>query len=143
MLPELPTTPAEVYDQLQQYFGVGTYDEATATEPWYRARAIEIAKIKALMKRRQITPEQFGKTIWYARREGLSIHSAADVLKTYSTAIRQWNISVAQAARERALSQRDDVIAEALEAGDDEFVQRLLRADEISTESLVAEWRAR
>ena len=54
MIPvEFPENEAELYDLLQEMFGIGTYDEVAGSEAWFRARMVEVMKLKGLCRRRR------------------------------------------------------------------------------------------
>ena len=48
-----PKNDAQLFDMLHSLFGIGDFDEDGV--PWFRFRMTEIAKLKAIRKRRSIT----------------------------------------------------------------------------------------
>jgi hypothetical protein len=62
-----PKTDAALFDMLHSLFGIGDFDEA-GDVPWFRFRMTEIAKLKAIRKRRGITLADFAMTARYCQR---------------------------------------------------------------------------
>ena len=59
-------TPGEAFDIMAEKFGVGDYDEWTATVPYWRWRMGEVAKIRAMMRRRRVSMQELVIAIEYA-----------------------------------------------------------------------------
>ena len=60
-----PKNDAELFDMLHSLFGIGDWNEDM---PWWRHRATEIAKIRAIRRRRQISIADFAMTARYCVR---------------------------------------------------------------------------
>lgn len=137
-----PTTPAQMFDLLHAWFGIGTSDEeAGASQPWYRERIVEIAKLKRLMKSRRATLTEVYRAAQYARRNNRPVHATWQVFALIPEAMRE-HFRVASEAKRAVEKQRlADVVAEALEAGEPGWADRLMRATD--TEKAIAEWRNR
>jgi len=61
-----PKNDAQLFDMLHSLFGIGDFDEDGV--PWFRFRMTEIAKLKAIRKRRSITLADFAMTARYCHR---------------------------------------------------------------------------
>jgi hypothetical protein len=62
-----PKTDAELFDMLHSLFGIGNFDDSGAV-PWWQFRIREIAKLKAIRKRRSITLADFAMSARYCHR---------------------------------------------------------------------------
>lgn len=143
-LPELPTTFAEAHDLLQSMFGIGSYDEyARPDPPYYKARMNEIAVITAVSRKRRVTPEQLGQAAWYAHRTGVHVRQALRLFPLIPMAQREWRKALAAEAAEAAQAVRDDLIQEALDAGEQEWAERFVRAAPAEVPNLTEKWRTR
>ena len=61
-----PKSDAVLFDMLHSLFGIGDFDES-GTVPWFRFRMTEIAKLKAIRKRRSISLADFAMTARYCQ----------------------------------------------------------------------------
>ena len=61
-----PKTDAALFDMLHSLFGVGDFDDSD--QQWFKFRMREIAKLKAIRKRRSITLADFAMTARYCHR---------------------------------------------------------------------------
>jgi hypothetical protein len=59
-----PKTDAALFDMLHSLFGVGDFDEA-GTDPWFKFRIREIAKLKAIRRKRSISLADYAMTARY------------------------------------------------------------------------------
>lgn len=142
--PSLPTTPAELHDQLHEMFGIGSYDEVAANgRPWHQARATEIGKLKSLLRSRRATPEQVGKAAWHARTRGLQIIHSYQLFPLIPEAAKEWNRLALADAKAATAAQAEDLAAEAIEAGEPEWAERFLRAAPPEIPALMTEWSSR
>lgn len=127
-------THAGLYDLLQEYFGIGTFDELHG-EPWYKARMTEIGKLKRLMTSRYVDISTMAQAAEYAHARHLPITAAWELIDVIPEA-RQ----AARVAAQRPLSDRlQAAAAEAVAAGEHDWALRLSAAT--SVEALDA-WEA-
>lgn len=139
-----PETPAALYDLLRERFGIGGYDEIANPEPpFYAQRMREIAKLRAQLRARRATPRQVAVAAWYAAENGARIRYTSELFKLIPEAMRAYNHALAEQARQRTLSRREEVIDAAIEAGEHDWAARLIRADAKAAAALIAEWEAR
>lgn len=141
MSDDVPKTPAAMWDELHRMFGLGSYDDIAASEPWYRERIIEIAKLKRLLSSRRATLREVWIAAQYARRENRPVHSTWHVFALIPEAMRDHFRAATDAKRGDAAEELNTAINEALEAGDNSWAQRLMRAQD--PESVLAAWKAR
>lgn len=134
-------TPATVFDQLHAWFGIGSYDEATSKIPWHRARIVEIAKLKALLKSRRASLAEVLIAAEYARAQHRVIHETWQVFALIPEAMRERFRDAATARREERRAELADAIAEATELGETEWAHRLVRAQD--SDEVLAAWRNR
>lgn len=64
-----PTSDAALFDMLHSLFGIGDFDES-ADVPWWKFRINEIAKIKAIRRKRNISLADMAMTARYCARHG-------------------------------------------------------------------------
>ena len=67
-----PKSDAALFDMLHSLFGIGNFDE-DGTVPWFRFRMTEIAKLKAIRKRRSITLADYAMTARYCQRHQVQV----------------------------------------------------------------------
>lgn len=129
-------TEAQLYDLLQSYFGIGGYDELDEREPYFKARATEIGKLKRLMKSRNVTVDTMREAAEYAHARHLPITATWEIVEAIPDARR-----AAREARERPLAVRlQDAVQEATAAGETAWAQRLLLS---SSQDVLDAWEAR
>lgn len=138
---ETPKTPAAMWDRLHEWFGIGTYDEALSARPWHRERMVEISKLKALLKSRRASLAEVNIAAEYARRHHQPIQHTWQVFALIPEAMRERFRHATQARREAAGDELGAAITEALEAGEYEWAERLMRAQD--PDAVVAAWRTR
>lgn len=134
-----PETPAELYDLLREYFGIGDWDDSKPKMPYFRARMTEISKLKAMLKRRRCTVAEVAIAAEYARREYKPIHAAWQVFVLVPEALS------AQRALDRQ-SQPDllaEAISEAVEAGEMAWADRLMRVGPHDAADVLNAWKER
>lgn len=143
-LPDLPHTFGEVHDLLQEMFGVGTYDDVARPEPpFYRTRMNEISRIKAFARKRRVTPEQLGIAAWFAHQTGVHIRQSIRLFPLIPEATRAWKRAIAEESRRQAQVVIDQLIEEALAAGEGEWAERFIRATPAEVPNLTEKWRTR
>lgn len=145
MRPEdLPTTWPQVHDLLQQMFGIGTYDSiARPDPPWHRTRMNEISRLKSMGTKRHARPEQVGMAAWFAVQTGVHVRKSHLLFPLIPKAQVAWNRAQAEAKQEEARLVMDDLIAEALEAGESQWAERFIRASPAELPALIEKWRDR
>lgn len=120
-----PVTDADLFDLLHRYFGIGDYEWMLDEDPWHKVRMREVAKIKAIRRKRNLRVEDVALLADYCRRHRKRIGKAFDLLEWWPYAVRE------RTANERFRT--DPELERALEierARPDgtEWVDRLLRA---------------
>lgn len=136
---EFPKTPGELYDLLQEQFGIGDYDERTSDVPWYKARLTEIAKLKGMLKRRNATPRQMTIAAWYARERHLPIAASWQLFDLIPEAMKAHRTATSVPAHDVIGS----AIDEALKAGETAWAERLARVTGEDAAVVLQEWRNR
>jgi hypothetical protein len=112
---------AKLYDTLQAYFGIGSYDEHCEREPWYKARMNEVGKLKRLLKARHVTVETMAQAAEYAHARHIPITETWQLIDLIPDARR-----AAREAAQRPLSARlQEAAAAAVDAGEMEWAMRL------------------
>ena len=132
-------TEAELYDYLQATFGIGDWDEHISDVPWWKFRGTEIAKLKSMMKRRGATVQQLVTAAQYAVRIRKPIRATYQLFELIPDAMRE------KRQRERRLDTTDfdAAVAEAVEAGEHEWADRLVRSSGSETQRVIDQWRNR
>lgn len=138
---EAPSTPAAMYDLLHVWFGIGTYDDIASSRPFHRERMVEIAKLKALLKSRRASLAEVYYAACYAREHKKPIHATWQVFALIPEATRARWQEATHTRRAERWRDLDTAIQEALEAGEDAWAERLLRADD--HQKAIEEWRSR
>jgi len=121
-------THAGLYDLLQTYFGIGSYDEVLGeAEPWYKARMNEIGKLKRLMNSRHVSVETMVEAAEYAHARHLPITATWQLVEVIPDARK-----AAREAARRLVSERlSEAVSEALAAGEDAWAARLATSTSI------------
>lgn len=121
-------TDAELYDLLQRLFGIGVWDEDTSSQPWWKARALEITKIKRSRTSRNVDLEDLALAALYCKAHGEPVANVAWLYRHIGPAIR-WNNERSRAAKSREF---DELLQAAIEHEqqnpDSEWLDRLVRA---------------
>lgn len=133
---EFPEGPGVTFDQLHEWFGFGYYDDLVTDVPWHKVRMGEIAKLKALLNSRRSTTKQVLIAGWFARSTGRPVAQMHDLFALIPEAMRAYN------ARQRDLDvgDRESAIADAIEAGELGWAERLARSTD---PAVLNEWRSR
>lgn len=138
MTTAVPSNAGELYDLLQVMFGLGDYDEH-GDIPWYRARMLEISKLKGMLTKRKATPQQVAVAAHYARDQGLAISAAWQLFELIPEAM----VAARRAAQEAAPSELQQAIDEAVKLGLNQWAERLIRVDKADASAVLKEWRNR
>lgn len=134
-----PKDDAALCDMLHGLFGIGDWMDGDS-KPWYRARGIEIAKIKAMRRKRGLRIPELVLTARYCYRLQIPIRAPWELVKhiqdarkeQVATAVSDLSAQV-QAAIEWEQTQS--------EQGTD-WVGRLLRAQGSYRRDVLEEWKA-
>jgi hypothetical protein len=134
-----PKTDAQLFDMLHELFGIGNFDESGSV-PWFRFRITEIAKLKAIRKRRSITLADFAMTARYCQRHQEQVKESWQVCGFIADAKRE--------ARRIAVPELSQEIHTALEIeralpGPDSatWVERLLLTRGLFRREVLDEWK--
>lgn len=129
-----PTNDAQLFDMLHALFGIGDYDDSVH---WYRFRMLEITKLKAIRKRRQIPLRDMACAARYCYVHHVQIHQSYELCVHIVVAKRD--------ARRRAVPDLDrDIelaVTVARDRGEGEWASRLLRARGALRQEVLDEWR--
>lgn len=141
MVPEeFPETHAELYDQLQQMFGIGSYDEVAGSEAWHRARMVEVMKLKGLCRRRRATVKHVAIAAWYAHQNRLPIRHSVRLFAIIPEAMRAYNAEVHATTKEAEERELNQAIVTAMRTGDQEWADRLIRASGKDVRGVLDAW---
>lgn len=139
-----PETPGKLFDLLHEMFGFGYYDdiatEETGGEPWHKVRMGEVSRLKGLLRNRRATEKQVTIAAWHARLTGQVVMKPSDLFALIPKAMRAYNNALAEGVQQDLAAEIATAIDEAQEAGELEWVQRLIRAN---SRSALEEWRSR
>ena len=134
-----PASDAELFDLLYRLFGIGDHDQDDA-QPWYKFRLREIAKLKAIRKKRGVSLADFTLAARYCYRRRVTVHDSWQVPQHLAQARRE-----AKAAATSDLSQQIEAAVAAEQAGhrpDQQWVTRLLRARGRYRVEVLEAWRS-
>lgn len=140
---ELPETPAQLYDLLHELFGIGNYDDIASRTPWFRARMTEIAKLKAMLRKRRCTVAEVAIAAWYAHDAGLPVYGTYRVFQLIPEAKRAARESDRTARASGQLDRRNVAANEAIEAGEQSWADRLISASDRDIDAVIDQWRNR
>lgn len=116
---------AALYDLIRERFGVGDYDDS-GDVPWFKARNMEISKLRAQMKRRRVSIEDMVIAVWYADREKRPITAVWQLCQLVRDARKAYReFTTGPGLRE----QLNEAAAHAHEHGLDQWAERLYNAD--------------
>lgn len=130
-------TPAEVYDQLQQRFGIGNWDEATSKVPWWKARITEISKLKAMLTRRRVKTSDVLLAADYAERHRVPIRETWELFQVIDAAKRERRQTPTTTDVQTRLAA---AVQEATECGEPAWAARLYNTDPRVAEDALAAW---
>lgn len=138
---DFPDTHAELYDLLQEMFGVGTYDDVVGSEAWHRARMVEIMKLKGLCRRRRATVKHVAVAAWYAKERGLPIQHSARLYGLIPEAMRCYNMQVKASTADAEAHELQTAVNTAMRLGQDVWAERLIRSEGSNTREVLDEWQ--
>lgn len=144
MIPvEFPENEAELYDLLQEMFGIGTYDEVAGSEAWFRARMVEVMKLKGLCRRRRASVKQVAIAAWYAKANRLPIRHSVRLYALIPEAMRAYSAELLASEREARERELNQAIVTAMRTGRQDWADRLLRASSgRDVRKVLDEWEA-
>lgn len=143
MIEKFPETPGQLFDFLHERFGIGEYDDvANADTPWWKSRNTEIAKLKAMMRKRRVTEKHVAVAAWYAVSRGQPIRYYAQLFRLIPEAMREYKTAEQLTLRRNVRAGIEDAVAEALASGEAEWAERLMRAHQSEAPRLLKEWEA-
>lgn len=141
-LPE-PHTESQLFDYLNEAFGVGNYDDVAESKPWYKVRSSEIGKLKKILRGRRLSVREVYLAGEYCRANQIPVKASQDIFRHIPAALQAWRRDLAAARKQDAATSVLVVIQEAYAVGQVTFAERLMRADELEQQRLVREWRDR
>lgn len=118
-------TDGQLYDLLQELFGLGSWHPDLSDDPWWKARNHEVSKIKRSRTARRVDCADLALAARYAKAHGEDVRAVTWLYKLIPAAIR-WDNERRRAA---SLAELDDLIDAALQIEDDStWITRLVRA---------------
>lgn len=128
-----------LFDQLREWFGVG--DELTEEEPTYRWRNRQVAKLRAMRRKRELHPDDIRAAAEWCRTHGQPIKAIWELFPHIPAALEARK--AAQAAQEHSdiEEQISDAIAIEAAAPDSPWLDRLIRAAGPAREEVFREWQ--
>lgn len=135
---------SELFDLVHEHYGIGGYDELARPEPeWYQIRLREAARLNQLMKKRRVSIEELERALRYCIEQRIQIRKTTELFSHITPSLIAWRkaqLATTAVDRERV---REDAIAEALEAGEHDWVERLIRAAGTEMDTTLDAWRNR
>lgn len=134
---------AELFDYLQERFGIGEWDEATSAIPWWKFRGREIGKLKSMLKKRKALAMHVVVAAEFAIEHRRPIQAYYQLFALIPEAM------VAKSRHERAQRKRDlardidGAVQEAIGAGETAWAARLMRTQVSEASTVLREWRER
>lgn len=136
-----PATHGELYDQLREMFGIGSYDDSQ-DEAWHRARMVEVMKLKGLCRRRHASVQQVAIAAWFAKENGFPVQHSVQLYPLIPQAMRAYNAEMQASAREAEDHELQRAVNTAMRLGEEEWAGRLLRATGRDRRKVLDEWEA-
>lgn len=121
----VPENHSQLYDMLQRRYGIGDGPEQHE-EPYFKIRGREIAKLKATMKRRNVSLDAMALNLWYAEQQNIPIRAVWQLCELTIDAGRAWRKLERQAATEAVRQRLNDYAAEAYAAGHTGWADRFV-----------------
>lgn len=136
-------TDAELWDYLQERFGIGEWDEATSDVPWWKFRANEIGKLKRMMRSRRAKPHQLVIAADYAITHAKPVTALWELFALIPEALADYRRQDALRRQARFVEDIERAIGEAMDAGETQWAERLMRAGPAEAQTVINEWRHR
>lgn len=131
--------PGQVYDALQEHFGIGSWTEESGI-PFWKYRATEVSKITAMMKKRNVSFAELHTAFEFAQQHGRPITESWHLFALVVEAAR-WRREQAKAPTD-VRAALDAAAAEAHASGEDGWAQSLLAADAgEGGKALLVQWK--
>lgn len=133
-----PATDAALFDMVHGLFGVGDFNDSSIENPWWKFRAREIAKLKTIRKKRQVTLRDFALAARYCFTNRIAVRETYQLCPHLLDAKRE--------ARLRRVSDLAQGIASAVEIErgksqpDTKVIERLLLAQNTGRQVVLDEW---
>ena len=128
-----------LYDLMQQRFGIGDYDDLSG-EPYWKARNIEISKLKGQMRRRRLSVEDLRTAVEYATVTGRPIKAVWQLCELVTEAKKARRDATRNVMAEDTRRDLEVAAAEAHERGDHGWAARLYAADIKSAPVVLQQW---
>lgn len=138
---DTPPTPAKMVDKLHELFGIGVSDDIAGDLPWHRDRMIQIAKLKAMLKSRRASLAEVNIAADYAHEHGKPVHEVWQVFALIPEAMKARFQNARRDTEGVKHEQIQAAIDEAIDQGETEWAERLMRAHNLG--EVLAAWRAR
>lgn len=133
----------ELFDYLQERHGIGAWDEATSAIPWWKFRGREIAKLKAMLKKRKALTIQVAVAADYATEHKRPIYAYYQLFALIPEAMTAQRRQGETARKVELARGINESIAEAIAAGEDQWAARLMRTQVSEAPAVIKEWRER
>ncbi len=134
-----PSSPAEAYDMLRFFFGLGDWSDLSE-QKWYEARNKEIAKLKSSMTRRRCSLAEVVLAARFCAAHQVTVKYVTDIFKHLADAKAEQRVN----ARPQLDVEVEAAVAFEQGLADDrsaEWVATLSRAQGTYREGVLAEWR--
>ena len=131
--------PGELYDLLQELFGIGDFDDGQGL--WYQSRGVEIGKLKRMLTSRHCTVEEVAEAARYAHGRHIPITQAWQVFQLVPEALRARRLSRAEEEHLALRDARSEAVRAALDLHDTTWADRLMRTPDQHLETVLQEWR--
>lgn len=134
---------SEVWDYLQPRFGFGDWDEATSEIPWFQFRVHGIGQLKGMLRKRRVKPHELIVAAEYAMAHHKPVTELWQLFSLVGEA-NAWRRKQDALERKAQLSiGLEDAMAEAMDAGEQEWAERLMRASASEAQTVINQWRNR
>lgn len=134
-----PINDGALFDMLHGLFGVGDFNDSTEGQYWFKHRVREIAKIKAIRKRRSITVYDFALAARYCFNHQLPIHESYQVCAYVLDAKRERRLRLVSSVAQEVAKAVE--IERAKAEPDQQMIDKLLRARAAGRQVVLDEWR--
>ena len=136
-----PDNASQLYDLLQEMFGLGDWDELTTSRtPWWKARLLEVGKLKRQMAKQKVTIDQLTRAAWYARRWSIPVRGVWTLVDLIPDADAEYTKVLREVEREDLERQRTWAILAARHIGEEYWEAALLRASYAELPDTLARW---
>lgn len=126
----------ELIDYLQQHFGIGDYDDDVSDKPHWKWRALEITKLKGMIRRRGTSVESLRVAADYCIAQGITVKQPFDLLEHIGPARR----ALREAERPDPRAALHQAAERAQELGMLEWAAHLYRVDPTEADAVLAQF---